>query len=220
MARLDRLAPVKEVAQVGAVIGREFAHELLAAVSPPGRGRAEPTRSSSSSPRSWSSAAARRPRPSTPSSTRWSRTLPTSRCSRAAGSSSTPGSPRRSRQVTPAKVGAPPEILAHHLTEAGLLARALPAWLAAGEHAWRRSAYQEAIAHLRRGLEVASNVPGPEGKRAGNQAAQPSGCGAPMAARGPRPEVIEAYEEAGRLAAEAGETAELLRALWGSWFWN
>ena len=34
MARLDRLAPVKEVAQIGAVIGREFSHEVLAAVSP------------------------------------------------------------------------------------------------------------------------------------------------------------------------------------------
>ena len=34
MARLDRLAPVKEVAQIAAVIGREFSHELLAAVSP------------------------------------------------------------------------------------------------------------------------------------------------------------------------------------------
>ncbi len=34
MARLDRLAPVKEVAQIGAVIGREFSHELLAAVAP------------------------------------------------------------------------------------------------------------------------------------------------------------------------------------------
>jgi predicted ATPase len=33
MARLDRLAPIKEVAQIGAVIGREFAHEQLAAVS-------------------------------------------------------------------------------------------------------------------------------------------------------------------------------------------
>ena len=32
MARLDRLAPAKEVAQVGAVIGREFAHRLIAEV--------------------------------------------------------------------------------------------------------------------------------------------------------------------------------------------
>ena len=34
MARLDRLAPVKEIAQIGAVLGREFSYELLAAVSP------------------------------------------------------------------------------------------------------------------------------------------------------------------------------------------
>ena len=33
MARLDRLGPAKEVAQIGAVIGREFSHALLAAVS-------------------------------------------------------------------------------------------------------------------------------------------------------------------------------------------
>src|SRR5678815_6007579 len=34
MARLDRFAPVKEVAQIGAVIGREFSYRLLAALSP------------------------------------------------------------------------------------------------------------------------------------------------------------------------------------------
>ena len=34
MARLDRLTPAKEVAQVAAVIGREFPHELLAAIVP------------------------------------------------------------------------------------------------------------------------------------------------------------------------------------------
>jgi predicted ATPase len=33
MARLDRLAPVKEVAQLAATLGRTFSHELLAAVS-------------------------------------------------------------------------------------------------------------------------------------------------------------------------------------------
>jgi class 3 adenylate cyclase/tetratricopeptide (TPR) repeat protein len=34
MARLDRLAPVKEIAQIGATIGREFSYRLLQAVSP------------------------------------------------------------------------------------------------------------------------------------------------------------------------------------------
>ena len=34
MARLDRLAPVKQIAQIGAVIGREFSYELISAVAP------------------------------------------------------------------------------------------------------------------------------------------------------------------------------------------
>ncbi len=33
MARLDQLGPAKEVAQIGAAIGREFSHALLAAVA-------------------------------------------------------------------------------------------------------------------------------------------------------------------------------------------
>ena len=38
MARLDRLGPAKELAQIGAVIGREFSHALLAAVAAQSRG--------------------------------------------------------------------------------------------------------------------------------------------------------------------------------------
>ena len=37
MARLDRFMPVKEIAQIGAAIGREFSYELIAAVAPMGR---------------------------------------------------------------------------------------------------------------------------------------------------------------------------------------
>ena len=33
LARLDRLAPAREVAQIGAVLGRSFSHELLSAVA-------------------------------------------------------------------------------------------------------------------------------------------------------------------------------------------
>ena len=99
MARLDRLAPVKEVAQIGAVIGREFSHELLAAVSPLLRRRARRPPSSSWSAPSWSSAAARRPKRPTPSSTPWSRTPPTSRCSSRGASGCTPRSPTCSNEV-------------------------------------------------------------------------------------------------------------------------
>ena len=80
MARLDRLAPVKEIAQIGAVIGREFSHELLAAVADRPEPELAPRSTSWSLPNS-SSAAACRPRPPTASSTPWSRTPPIGRCS-------------------------------------------------------------------------------------------------------------------------------------------
>jgi predicted ATPase len=38
LARLDRLAPVREVAQIGAALGRQFSHELIGAVAVPGSG--------------------------------------------------------------------------------------------------------------------------------------------------------------------------------------
>jgi predicted ATPase len=42
LARLDRLAPVREVAQIGAALGRQFSHELIAAVAVPGSGPGMP----------------------------------------------------------------------------------------------------------------------------------------------------------------------------------
>jgi len=55
------------------------------------------------------------------------------------------------------------EILAHHLTEAGLIERAIGYWLQAGKNAAQRSANLEAIAHLRRGIELVSRLPTGEG---------------------------------------------------------
>ena len=52
-----------------------------------------------------------------------------------------------------------PEVLAHHLTEAGLTEAAIPLWQAAGELALKRMALTEAISHLNRGLELVSTLP-------------------------------------------------------------
>ena len=52
-----------------------------------------------------------------------------------------------------------PETLAHHLTEAGLIRKAVDYWLRAGKKAAARSANIEAIAHLQRGIEAASRLP-------------------------------------------------------------
>ena len=96
MARLDRLATVKELAQIGAVIGREFSHELLAAVADRPQEQLEIELDQLVAQSSCFAAAARPARP-TVSSTRWSRTPPISRCSGRGGSSCTLASRRCSR---------------------------------------------------------------------------------------------------------------------------
>ena len=93
MARLDRLAPVKEVAQIGAVIGREFGHELLAAVASIGRRQAAGRPRRSWSMPSWSSATAHRHTRPIRSSTPWFRTPLTRACCAADASSCMPASP-------------------------------------------------------------------------------------------------------------------------------
>ena len=52
-----------------------------------------------------------------------------------------------------------PELLAHHYTEAGLAAQAMPYWHQAGQQAIVRSAYAEARQHLTTALEVLATVP-------------------------------------------------------------
>ncbi len=79
MARLDRLAAVNEIAQIGAAIGREFSYGLLQAGSIARRRRCEPRSRNSRIPSSCFVRASRRLR-ATPSSTRWCRTPPTRTC--------------------------------------------------------------------------------------------------------------------------------------------
>jgi hypothetical protein len=55
----------------------------------------------------------------------------------------------------PETVETQPELLAHHYTEAGLSARAVPYWQTAGQ----RSTHQEAVGHLTKGAEVLQTLP-------------------------------------------------------------
>jgi TOMM system kinase/cyclase fusion protein len=52
-----------------------------------------------------------------------------------------------------------PELLAHHYTEAGLLTQAVVYWQQAAQRAIERSAYVEAISHLRTGLQWLQTLP-------------------------------------------------------------
>jgi predicted ATPase len=55
-----------------------------------------------------------------------------------------------------------PELMAHHYTEAGHFENAIENWLRAGQLAIARSAYIEAIAHLRKGVELTGLSKGEE----------------------------------------------------------
>jgi predicted ATPase len=59
----------------------------------------------------------------------------------------------------PETVEAQPELLAHHYTEAGLTEQAVHFWHQAGQRASERSAYVEAISHLRTGLALLQTLP-------------------------------------------------------------
>lgn len=158
MARLDRLAPVKEVAQIGAVIGREFSYRLLAALSP----LRETALQEALSQLTGSELAFRRG------------TLPDATYSfkhAFVQDAAYRSLLKTKRQQLHAKVagalseGFPeltesqPEILAHHLTEAGLTIEAIGCWQRAGQLAAERSANSEAAAHLHRGLDLLRTLP-------------------------------------------------------------
>ena len=130
MARLDSAALLKEVAQIGATIGREFSSELLAGVAPLPDDRLT-TPSISWSPRGWCSDAAPLQPPPTSSSTPSCRMRRIRVCSRADGSSSMAESQRCWRSSSPTR-RTRPELLAYHFTEGGLGAKAVRYWHVAG----------------------------------------------------------------------------------------
>jgi len=118
-----------------------------------------------------------------------------------------------------ATVETAPELLAHHYTQASMMAEAVPCWLDAGQRALRASANPEAIAHLTTGLDLLADLPaGPE--RAGVELQFRLTLGpAYMAIRGyAAPEVEACYQRALELCRELGDTPpQLVRALHGLW---
>ena len=109
-----------------------------------------------------------------------------------------------------------PEILAQHYTAAGLPALAVPYWQQAGQRAAERSAYPEALAHLRHGLAALATLPDTRARRQQEfqlQAALGPIC---MALYGhAAPEVEQAYSRAQELSQELQDTPALFPVLAG-----
>ena len=108
-----------------------------------------------------------------------------------------------------------PELLAHHYTEAGLIAQAIPYWQKAGQRAVQRSANIEAISHLTKGLEVLQTLPGTP-KRTQQELTLQITLGGPlMATKGhAAPEVEHAYSRALELCRHMGKPHSSSRC-WG-----
>jgi predicted ATPase len=150
MARLDRLPRVRELAQLGAVLGREFAYEMLQYLAP----LEGPVLQNGLGQLVENELLYQRGRPPR------SRYIFKHALIQDAAYQSLLKRTREyyHKQVAellesrfPEVVQAQPELLAHHYTEAGLAEKSVPYWYKAGQQAIERSANLEAIVHLTRG---------------------------------------------------------------------
>jgi predicted ATPase len=214
MARLDRLNTAKEIAQLGATLGREFSYELLQAVSP----LDEETLQKGLSQLVEAELLYQR---GLPPQARYifKHALVQDAAYQSLLKSKRQQYHQQIAQVLegrfPETVETQPELLAHHYTEAGLTKQALPYWQQAGQKAIERSANLEAISHLTKGLEVLKTLPDtPE--RAQQELSLQIALGGPlMATKGyTAPEVERVYTRAQELCRQVGETPQLFQVLY------
>src|SRR5712691_6172901 len=158
MARLDRLSAARELAQLGAVLGRGFAYELLQAVAPVD----EITLQQGLNQLVDAELVYQRGLPPR-SRYLFKHALIQDAAYQSLLKSTRQQYHQRIAQVLaaqfPAIAETQPELIAHHYTEAGLSAPALGYWQRAGQHAIERSANLEAVAHLTKGLELLADLP-------------------------------------------------------------
>ncbi len=217
MARLDRLATVKEVAQMGATLGREFSYELIQAVSP----LQETNLHQALTKLVEAEVLYQRGQPPHTHYV-FKHALIQDAAYQSLLKSRRQQYHQQIAQVLverfPEITDTQPELGAHHYTEAGLIDRAIPYWQQAGQRAIQRSANVEAIAHLTKGLEVLDTLPDtPE--RARQELTLQVALGAPLqATKGwAAPEMGKAYTRAQELCQQLGEVPQLFGVLWGSW---
>jgi predicted ATPase len=154
MARLDRLGPAREVAQVGSVIGRGFSYGLLRDVA-----GMEDTPLQAALERLAEADIVLVQGLPPDSDYRFKHALIQDAARENLLKSRRHVLHRRVAEILrdrfAAMAAAEPEVLAHHFTQAGLTDAAIEWWGKAGDQALRRSAFQEAIAHLGKAIEMA-----------------------------------------------------------------
>jgi class 3 adenylate cyclase/tetratricopeptide (TPR) repeat protein len=218
MARLDRLAAVKGLAQLASTLGREFSYELLHAVSPLN----EETLQRGLQQLVAAEFLYQRGLP--PQATYlFKHALIQEAAYQSLLRSTRQQHHQRIAQVLetrfPDVCTTQPELLAHHYTEAGLMAQAIPYWQRAGQRAVERSANVEAAAHLTKGLELLATLPETPERAQQELDLQTTLGPALINTKGQAaPEVLHAYARARELCQQVGETPQLFQVLRGLWY--
>jgi tetratricopeptide (TPR) repeat protein len=213
MARLDRFMPVKEIAQIGAVVGRDFSYELISAVAPMPAAQLDEALARLIE----SGLAFRR---GTPPEATYSfkhalvqdaayDSLLKSRRQELHGRIA-----RVIRERFPSVVENNPEVLARHYTQAHDNSNAIPLWQKAGELALSRFALSEAISHFNEGLENVATLPESAERDIRDLALRVPLGTAWQALKGwAASEVREVFEPAARLAQTLNRSEVLLHTL-------
>jgi len=215
MARLDRLAPVREVAQIGAVAGREFHYELINAVAGLPAERLEEAlgqlvRSELIFRLGEIPHAVYTFKHTLVRDAAYAGLLKSRRVYLHAAIASA------LEQRFPEIVQTQPETLAHHLTEAGLIEQAIRYWLEAGKNAALRSANLEAISHLQRGIEGTGRLPVSEDRDRSELDAELVLGPCLIATQGPgASEAVATFARARELCERLGKPPEYLQVM----FW-
>lgn len=216
-ARLDRLGPAKEVAQVGAAIGGEFSYQLISAVHP-----IEPQQLQAALKRLVDERMLHvMGDPSAPTY-RFRHGLLEDAAYEALLKAQRKQLHRRIAQVLyerfPDLAGEHPEVLARHWTNAGETEAALAQWREAGKVARSRNAFREAAQIYRQALEILDTLPPSPGRDERELRLASSLAGVIRITDGfTAPEAIEASARAQTLAEKTGNLWRLAIQLINRW---
>lgn len=216
LARLDRLGSAKAVAQIAAAIGRDFSRELLAAVT-----RASADQLTRDLDRLVESGVVSRRRLPDVSYT-FRHVLLRDAAYGTLLRETRYALHQRIVQVLehdyPDIAAQQPELLAQHCADARLAEKAAGYWLVAGQQALGRSAILEAIARLRRGLQIAKTVTDQATRQRCELKLELALGPALIAAKGyTAAETIESYARARELSAHSNVSPQLVAVLHGQW---
>jgi predicted ATPase len=217
LARLDRLAATREVAQIAAALGRQFSHELISAVATMPKQQLEDALAQLVSAelifrRGTSPDAEYTFKHALVRDAAYSTLLRSRRQQIHARIATTLESQFAEIVVVQ------PALLAQHCAEAGLAERAVGYWLKAGQQAIPRGAITEAVAQVRKGLDLLSGVPDGAARQEQELDLQTTLGYALTATKGfAAPEAGEAFARARDLCERLNRPSRLEPVLVGQW---